>query len=195
MLSLIIPRKRSVIGENFDTYLQPLLEELHILWHKGVETEDAARFQGSARFNMKAILLWTMYDFPAYGIVAGCITKGYKGCPKCGENTILRRSLALRKNVYDDQYRRYLPCGHPWRLAIPEFNGVREIRGPPAKVFAADIIWWGELRQSWVHLGATLAASDLARRFGIKRVSYLFDLPYYWVRSSTQSNISYKASR
>ena len=182
MLSLIIPGKRSVTGENFDTYLQPLLEELQILWHRGIETDDAARFQGSSRFNMKAILLWTMHDFPAYGIVAGCVTKGYKGCPICGENTISRRSLALRKNVYDDQYRRFLPCGHPWRLPCPEFDGIGEQRGPPPKATAADIIQHGQLRESWVQLGSTPASSDPARRFGIKRVSGLFDLPYWKVR-------------
>lgn len=31
MLSLIIPGKRSVTGENFDVYLQPLLDELKLL--------------------------------------------------------------------------------------------------------------------------------------------------------------------
>ena len=181
MLSLIIPGKKSVTGDNFDTYLQPLLEELQILWNTGVRTDDAAIYQGSPSFNMKAILLWTMHDFPAYGIVEGCVTKGYRGCPICGENTISRRSLALHKNVYDNQYRRFLPCGHPWWSATHEFDGVAEHRPAPDKVTASDIIRWGALPQSWVQVGATPASSDPARRFGIKRVSSLFELPYWKV--------------
>ena len=182
MLSLIIPGKKSVTGEDFDVYLEPLLEELQILWGTGVPTDDAAMYMGSPRFNMKAILLWTIRDFPAYGIVSGCVTKGYVGCPICGPNTISRRSRSLHKNVYDAQYRRFLPCGHPWRAASHAWDGVAETRGPPPKVTAAEVIRWGQLRESWVSLGATPASEDPARRFGIKRVSSLFNLPYWKVR-------------
>ena len=184
MLSLIIPGKRSVTGENFDVYLQPLLEELQILWQTGVQTDDASMFQGSPRFNMKAILLWTMHDFPAYGVVAGCVTKGYRGCPICGSNTISRRSLSLRKNVYDDQHRRFLPLDHPWRAARPEFDNAAERRGPPLKMTAEEVVRWGQLRESWVELGAGPAASDPARESGIKRLSALFQLPYWKVLSA-----------
>ena len=183
MLSLIIPGKKSVTGENFDVYLQPLLEELQILWATGVPTDDASKFRGSSQFNMKAILLWTIHDFPAYGIVAGCVTKGYRGCPVCGPNTISRRSLPLHKNVYDNQYRRYLPMDHPWRRSRPEWGGVEELRGPPGKVTATDIQHWGHLRERWVAEGSTPAAEDPARLFGIKRVSALFQLPYWQVRT------------
>ena len=165
MLSLIIPGKKSVTGDNFDTYLQPLLEKLKILWHTGVQIDNAAMYQGSARFSLKAILLWTMHDFPTYRIVAGCVTKGYRGCHICGENTVSRRSLALHKNVYDNHHRRFLPCGHPWRSPIADFNGIAENKLAPAKITAEEIIRAGELRQSWVQLGATPASSKLACRF------------------------------
>ena len=97
MLSLIIPGRQAVSGDNFDIYLQPLLEELHILWSEGVQTRDASNFGGSSTFLMRAVLLWTIHDFPAYGIVAGCVTKGYRGCPCCGPETTSRRSAALKK--------------------------------------------------------------------------------------------------
>ena len=181
MLSLIIPGKKSVTGDNFDIYLQPLLEELKVLWHTGVPTDDAAIYQGSPHFNMKAILLWTIHDFPAYGVVAGCVTKGYKGCPICGPNTVSRRSLSLHKNVYDAQYRQFLPAAHPWRLARPEFNGVAEHRCPIRRVSSADILHWGQLRESWIQVGGAPAHSDPARQFGIKRVSALFELDYWKV--------------
>lgn len=43
--------------------------------------------------NLKAILLWTNSDFPAYGNLTGCTVKGYKACPICGEKT---RSIRLK---------------------------------------------------------------------------------------------------
>lgn len=138
-------------------------------------------FRGSRRFNMRVILLWTMHDFPTYGVVAGCVTKGYKGCPICGPNTISRRSLALHKNVYDNQYRRFLPRGHPWRRPCPEFGGVGESRAPPPKVTSQEVITWGHSRESWTILRAGPASSDPARIHGIKRVSSLFELPYWQV--------------
>ena len=43
-------------------------------------------YRETREFNMKAMLLWTIHDIPAYGIVAGYVTKGYKGCPICAES-------------------------------------------------------------------------------------------------------------
>jgi hypothetical protein len=37
MLSLIILGEKLVTSENMDTFLEPLLEELQLLWHNGVE--------------------------------------------------------------------------------------------------------------------------------------------------------------
>ena len=59
MLSLLIPREKSP-GANIDVYLQPLIEELKELWHKGVSTFDVATHQ---TFTMRAALLWTVHDF------------------------------------------------------------------------------------------------------------------------------------
>ena len=181
ILSLIIPGKRSVTGECFDTYLEPLLEELRLLWSEGVRTHDAAVYKGSSNFNLKAILMWTCHDFPAYGLVAGCVTKGYKGCPICGKNTISRRSNALKKNVYDSQYRRWLPAGHHWRTNTTSFNGAVEHRGPPEPIQVAEILRWGNLRDAFTLRGGIPRAEDPAREFGIKRVSALFSLPYWAV--------------
>ena len=44
------------------TYLQPLIEELKQLW-AGVETYDVVRKEN---FNLRATLMWTINDFPAY---------------------------------------------------------------------------------------------------------------------------------
>ena len=187
MLSLIIPGKRSVTGDFFDTYLEPLLEELQLLWTQGVRIHDAANYKGSPTFLLKAILMWTCHDFPAYGVVAGVVTKGYRGCPVCGKNTISRRSVALKKQVYDNQYRRWLPSGHPWRTNREDFDGNDELRGPPDPITAEDVQRWGRLRQDYVLRGGAPASEDLARQYGVKRISSLFSLPYWQVISLTIS--------
>ncbi|CAL5186382.1 unnamed protein product [Lathyrus oleraceus] len=53
MLSLLIPGPCSP-GNNIDVYLQPLIEELKVLWDLGVETYDASLNQ---TFQMRASLL------------------------------------------------------------------------------------------------------------------------------------------
>lgn len=89
---------------------------------------------------MKAIFLWSLHDFPTFGTVAGCVTKGYRVNPICGPHTISRRSRGLHKNVYDDQYRRWLPCGHAWRSNATYFNEEVELWPPPFKVTAIEIM-------------------------------------------------------
>ena len=109
MLCLLIPTKLRLTGLNFDVFLQPLVDELQTLWSRGgVLTRDARAYMGMSHFNTRAVLMWTLHDFPAYGLISGLTTKGFKACPVCGPHTISRRSKVLRKNVYCNCHRRYL---------------------------------------------------------------------------------------
>ena len=72
ILSLLIPGPRSP-GNDIDIYLQPLIDELKLLWDSGVETYDASR---NETFQMRVTLMWTMSDFPAYVMLSGWSTKG-----------------------------------------------------------------------------------------------------------------------
>ena len=65
-------------------------------------------------FNLKAILMWTVDDFPAYGNLAGCKTKGKKACPVCAEKTDSRWLKFSRKCSYMG-HRRFLSPSHPYR--------------------------------------------------------------------------------
>ena len=82
MLTLLIPGPKQP-GNDIDVYLEPLVDELKVLWNQGVWTYDA---YNKTCFNMKAILMWVIHDFPAYGNMVGCTKKGYKACPICGKN-------------------------------------------------------------------------------------------------------------
>jgi hypothetical protein len=65
-------------------------------------------------FTLKAMLIWTINDFPAYGLVSGQQTKGYRGCPICGEDTCAEQSVAMKKMLYLGS-RRFLCTRHMLR--------------------------------------------------------------------------------
>ncbi|EFE88070.1 transposase family tnp2, partial [Bifidobacterium breve DSM 20213 = JCM 1192] len=65
---------------DIDVYLRPLILELKELWEKGVKTRDAGT---KKNFTLRAILLWTINDFPAYAMLFGWSTKGKFVCPYC----------------------------------------------------------------------------------------------------------------
>ena len=107
MMSLLIlgpisPRK------DIDLYLQPLVDELKELWEIGVETYDASKGEN---FQMRATLLWTINDFPAYGMMSGWSTKGYMACLTCNKDIC---SLGLRSKICYMGYRHFLPSNHSW---------------------------------------------------------------------------------
>ena len=54
-----------------DIYLQPLIDELNELWCDGVLTYDIST---KHNFRLRAALMWTINDFPAYGILSRWMT-------------------------------------------------------------------------------------------------------------------------
>ncbi|XP_057250070.1 uncharacterized protein LOC125496697 [Beta vulgaris subsp. vulgaris] len=98
-------------GDAIDVYLQPLIEELKELWEVGVETYDASKKEN---FKMRAALLLTINDFPAYGMLFGWSTKGKRACPCCHKETSYMWLPNCFKHVYM-RHRRFLPINHPWR--------------------------------------------------------------------------------
>src|SRR5579875_3527624 len=103
---------------------------------------------GSRRFNLRGLLMWTISDFPAYGLISGLCCKGYKGCPECGPETDARmtktrdmcpdRTTRGSKIVYGGA-RRYLARHHPYRQNT-RFNGKREHRTAPLTISGTDVI-------------------------------------------------------
>jgi len=81
-LSMVIPGPSSP-GRNIDVCLRPLIDELTQLWSSGALTYDISRRQN---FVMRATLMWTINDFPAYGMISGWSTRGKLACPYCMEN-------------------------------------------------------------------------------------------------------------
>ncbi|CAM8950986.1 unnamed protein product [Rhodiola kirilowii] len=121
MLSLLISGPRQP-GNDIDVYLAPLIDDLKLLWDEGVRTYDVSRQE---YFNMRAMLMCTTNDFPAYGNLSGYSIKGYKACPVCEEGTHARHLSNCRKMVYMG-HRRFLLRHHPYRRKKSTFNGETE---------------------------------------------------------------------
>jgi hypothetical protein len=66
--------------------------------------------------------MWSIHDFLAYGLFAGCVTKGCVGWPPCGPTTESCFSKKL-KTKYMVGVACYLPHNHPYQKKKNTFNG------------------------------------------------------------------------
>ncbi len=55
---------------NMDIYLQPLINELQLLWMQGVLVIDVSKPTTNQLLIMNAILLWTLHDYPGLGVMS-----------------------------------------------------------------------------------------------------------------------------
>ena len=121
MLSMIIYGPKQPRND-IDIYLNPLVEDMKLLWVDGVEVFDVF---ASETFMMHAMLFCTINDFPTYGILSGYNVKGYKACLICEENTASHQLKNGRKTVYLRHWR-FLQANHPYRRLKKAFNGHQE---------------------------------------------------------------------
>ncbi|XP_028125331.1 uncharacterized protein LOC114322251 [Camellia sinensis] len=144
MMPLLIPGRRAP-GFDFDVFLRPLIDELKELWEVGVETYDASNGQS---FQLRAALLWTINDFPAYGNLSGWSTKGKLACPSCNEDASHQYLHHWKKTCYTG-HRRFLPHNHVLRKS-KAFNGEPERKLEPKLLSGEEVL--GQLE----HLDSTV---------------------------------------
>ncbi|XP_038975417.1 uncharacterized protein LOC120106535 [Phoenix dactylifera] len=124
-------------GKSIDVLLRPLIDELKMLWEVGVTTYDISRKEN---FQMKAALLWTINDFPAYGMLLGWSTHGKLACPYCMENS---KTFTLQhggKTSFFDCHRQFLPMDHAYRYQVDGFfNGRIETDPPPPRLSGEEL--------------------------------------------------------
>ncbi|WMV51044.1 hypothetical protein MTR67_044429 [Solanum verrucosum] len=126
-LSCVIPGPRNPTSL-IDIYLQPLIDELKQLWFEGVLTYDISTKQN---FVMRASLMWTINDFPAYGMLSGWMTTGKLACPYCMENSKPFTLKHDRKNTWFDCHRQFLPMDHEFRKMKNAFRKNKVESDPP----------------------------------------------------------------
>jgi hypothetical protein len=85
---------------NFDVYMASLIEELHDMW-KGLPTYDVGQIIGQRQFTLRTILMWTIHDYLAYGLMSRSVHQGYKACATCGLDITFQHSIELGKVVYE----------------------------------------------------------------------------------------------
>ncbi|CAL8112871.1 unnamed protein product [Prunus armeniaca] len=83
--------------------------------------------------------MWTINDFPTYGNLSGCVVKGYKACPICGNDTPSHRLKNVHKICYIG-HRKWLPINHPNRRQRVAFNGKPEYGTPPEPLTGEEVL-------------------------------------------------------
>ena len=121
MLTMLIPGPTAP-SNNIDVYLAPLIDDLNDMWKEGIEVYDS---YAKENFRLKAILLWTISDYPALGTLAGCKVKGKQACNVCGKDTPHKWLKFSRKHVYLGNKKRLRP-GHPYRRKKAWFDNTVE---------------------------------------------------------------------
>jgi predicted nucleic acid-binding Zn-ribbon protein len=126
-------------------------------------------------------LIWTVNDFPAYGLLSGQQVSGYKGCPLCGPETCAEHAQLLSKMIFLGG-RRFLAMDHRFRRARAAFNNHQELDMAPERPSGEEVLQWGTERSEFLEAGGQEnTLDDPVKRHGVKRRSLLFDLPYWKV--------------
>lgn len=163
------------------------MEELQVLWI-GISAQDFTKPVGDRRFTLRCMLMWTISDYPDYGLVSGICTHGFKGCVVCGPEINSRSAKSSNKLNAEGKVcssklvfgggRRWLRRSHPYRRYM-QFNGRRERRGPPVRMSAEETICCGRERKAYIRDGGRENGKyDPAKKHGVKRLNCLYDLEY-----------------
>ncbi|KAM6542385.1 hypothetical protein CsatB_006832 [Cannabis sativa] len=168
IMSLLIPGPEAP-GNNIDIYLEPLIEELKILWEVGVETFDASTRKN---FMLRASLLWTISDFPAYVNLSGWSTKGKYACPSCHQDTYSLWLKHSKKHCYMG-HRRWLENNHSFRNDEKSFDGTKEKRLAPIPLSGSMIL--DKLEGYQIKFGKTVVNPQL---------------PYSWKKRTYEARIA-----
>ena len=92
---MIISRPRQ-LGNDIDMFLEPLMEDMKILWEDGVKMMDASL---KKEFILKAIIFVTIVDYPDLFSLSGHI-KGKSGSVVCNDATYYTYLNVSNKMVY-----------------------------------------------------------------------------------------------
>jgi hypothetical protein len=170
MLSMMITGPKQL--ENaIDVYLNPLIEDLKILWAEGIDVFDS---HSHDYFKMRAMLFCTINDFPAYGDIFGYSVNGHKACPICEEHTCYHQLKHGRKTVYL-VHRKFLKLNHPYRRLRKAFNGHPKNKIDPKALTGKQV--YKRLKSVNVIFGKKQKKS-VEKNIWKKR-SVFFDIPYW----------------
>ena len=172
MLSGLIPGPKQP-GNDIDTYLRPLVDDLKTLWSKGAEVWDENKRE---YFDLRALLFVTISDSPATCNLSGQSKKLGCGCPHCLDGKDCRYLNKSRKMVYMG-HRRYLPLKHPLRKMKHLFDGTIEKRPPPQHKSGKEV--YDQVKHINVVLGKRKRSPPNDENGVWHKKSILWELPYW----------------
>jgi len=88
---------------------------------------------------MRAQLMWTINDLPAYADLSGWPNRGVKACPCCMHSTRSKYLKNGKKFCYMG-HKRYLPTEHLWRLNRRTFDRTKELECASNVPFGDEIL-------------------------------------------------------
>ncbi|XP_058750302.1 uncharacterized protein LOC131623315 isoform X2 [Vicia villosa] len=174
-LTCLIPGPSSPKA-GIDVYLQPLVDDLKRLWI-GECTYDISRKQN---FNMRAVLMWTINDFPAYAMLSGWGTHGKMGRPHCMDKTKAFTLDKGGKSSWFDCHRRFLPKNHILRKNMNDFRkGIKVTDLPPPRFSSVEV--WNMVRDlpKFTDNGKAIRIPGYGDKHNWTKRSIFWDLPYW----------------
>jgi len=132
--------------------------------------------------------MWTINDFPAYGMLSGWGTHGKLACPHCMKH---HKSFTLnygRKTCWFDSHRRFLPIDHPFRRNVKAFRkGEVKTDGRPPRLTPMQV--WRRVKDlpKIIESGAKRIDGYGEWNNWTKR-SIFWDLPY-WKHNLLRHNL------
>ena len=177
-LTVLVPGPTNPKGK-IDVFLQPLIAELKSLWGVGVQTYDISKRQN---FQMRAALMWTINDFPAYSMMSGWSTAGMLACLHCMEDSDAFRLIKSGKQSWFDNHRKFLPMNHPYRRNTKDFIKNRKVTKQFPGVRSGDEILKDlnnrGLRKV-IDVDAEVVNAAISKTCGWNKRSIFWDLPYW----------------
>ncbi|CAL2227869.1 unnamed protein product [Prunus armeniaca] len=169
------------LGRSIDVYLRLLVDELKDLWTNSVRMYDKSTRK---MFTLRAAVMWTVTDFPAYAMVSGWSTKGYMACPVCKED--VTSGWHAGKVCYLGHWR-WLPWDHEWREKDKEFDGNTE-RRPRPREWSGDEILDQLNRLDFAPFGKIVSRIRPSTHMNWTHKPMFFELPY-WSKLKLRHNL------
>ncbi|XP_060210823.1 uncharacterized protein LOC132637807 [Lycium barbarum] len=186
-LTVIVPGPDNP-KQKIDVYLQPLIKELTLLWETSVEAFDISKKEN---FQLRAALMWTINDFPAYSMLSGWSTGGNLACPYCMEETQSFRLKHGGKTTWFDSHSIFLDQNHPFRRDRKNFLKGHIVTRPPPTVRTGEKIL-NQTCELGIRKVTELDAREVNKRicnsYGWKKRSIFWDLSY-WSSNMIRHNL------
>lgn len=144
---------------------------------------------------MRAALMWTISDFPAYTMLSGWSTAGKQACPHCMSDSEAFTLPHSGKTSWFDNHRKFLPQDHPLRRNKNMFIRGRSVlhSAPDDKTgdeLINDLDGYGFRSSYEVESETTNKEICNLTKCGWRRRSIFWELPY-WRTNLMRHNLDF----